>query len=88
MSILNYERCERDVSWVGRCNNIAVNVTDNPIDYEPGRAALCSKHLKDRCACGKPAIRDCENAGSLVCGRPLCANCKCTAHGRSGFAPY
>lgn len=73
-------RCVRDVSWIGRCKEEAV--TSDP--------ALCEKHAKNKCWCGAPAVRDCEIAGSLVCGAPLCADhgCSYKGHSTSGSAQY
>lgn len=36
-----------------------------------------------RCSCGRPAIAECENAGSFVCGMPICHPGFCTGHGGS-----
>lgn len=45
-------------AWVGRCR-----------EHKP-----CIKHESQRCwKCGNPAIRNCSEAGSLVCGMPECA---------------
>ena len=44
-------------AWVGRCRN--------PIP--------CARHKDQRCwKCGKPATKNCGQAGSLVCGVPEC----------------
>ena len=38
----------------------------------------CKRHNVN-CGCGKKATHDCgATIGAMVCGRPLCANCRCS----------
>lgn len=39
------------------------------------------KQLNHRCVCARPALAECENASSLVCGAPICHVGYCTYHG-------
>lgn len=68
---------------------------DNICDYEivGGYGNTCSRKSipgKTKCAihhawtcnvCGKPAVKGCNNANSLVCGVPVCEDhVMCVAH--------
>ena len=45
-------------AWIGRCRNL-----------KP-----CEKHASQRCwKCGAPAVRNCPDTSTLVCGVPECA---------------
>lgn len=57
------EGCQFLVAWVGYCGK--------------GTDKLCAEHKQEKCRCGKQAWRQCDNAGSLVCGAPLCGSCFC-----------
>ncbi len=60
-------KCRFLRAWIGWCGN----------DGHP----YCPKHQTVKCSvCGRQAITECSDAGSLVCGRPLCDKCKCPAH--------
>lgn len=63
--------CVYDVAWVGPCG---APVTVN---------GLCEGHATVRCSCGRQAYAECDIAGSLVCGRPVCAQLgrTCVHHG-------
>lgn len=46
-------------AWIGRCKN----------------SKPCSRHMNEKCwKCGKPAIKNCAEASSLVCGIPECSD--------------
>jgi hypothetical protein len=66
-------RCQRTLSWIGQCS--AGALPDN---------IVCKEHAKDKCWCGAVATRDCSNAGSFVCGRPLCKDHECPGHDPEG----
>lgn len=60
-------KCTFNLSWIGWCKK----------DGFP----FCDEHKKEHCrVCEKQATRQCSNAGSLVCGLPLCESCKCPSH--------
>jgi hypothetical protein len=60
------DQCVWDLAWIGRCKKEAL----------PGTPALCAEHSDKKClSCGRVAVRECPEAGSLVCGAPLCADC-------------
>lgn len=61
--------CIFDQAWIGLCSNEALT-----------GHSVCSDHLGIQCRCGAQATRECSNAGSLVCGRPLCDEHKCLQH--------
>jgi NTP pyrophosphatase (non-canonical NTP hydrolase) len=59
--------CIWDQAWVGPCKA--------PTTF----GQLCTKHVGKACVgCGKQAVRECPEAGSLVCGAPLCKACRHT----------
>jgi hypothetical protein len=63
MSLTN---CKWNKPWQGRCTNYAT--------HEDG---MCDEHTGKFCSsCGRPATHGCDNAGSLVCGSPLCDDCR------------
>jgi hypothetical protein len=75
--------CTFSLAWRGPCgrgagvvDQLAGVVDDAPRDR-------CPEHRAVKCRCGAPATRECDVAGSLVCGRPLCASCGCTCQSRS-----
>lgn len=35
------------------------------------------EHHQEKCSCGNVATHGCSFAGQFVCGRPLCADCRC-----------
>ena len=55
--------------WQGRCGAVVVE-----------GETRCAEHLRNCVECGYPAVRGCENAGSLVCGSPLCEVCTHLVH--------
>lgn len=59
-------KCRYINPWAGPCG---VKCSDGQ--------EFCSEHLNEKCRCGKQATHGCDNAGSLVCGAPLCDNCRC-----------
>lgn len=62
----NREECQFDKAWVGYCKEPTL----------PDQK-FCAKHIKEKCAsCGEQATKECPEAGSLVCGAPLCDNCE------------
>ena len=63
-------KCIYNVPWVGSCNKQTAEGHE-----------VCEEHLKYKCHCGKQATGGCSSAGSLVCGRPTCNDCKCPTHG-------
>lgn len=67
------EPCPVIRAWIGPCGQ-----TDR---------TKCQHFTYDRdwprCSCGRPAIAECENAGSFVCGMPICHTGFCTGHGGS-----
>ena len=66
-------QCDFIRAWVGTCNNPTVEGD-----------AKCPDHSGKTCVeCGHPAETECDNAGSLVCGAPLCGQCTHLAHYRS-----
>lgn len=51
-------------AWIGYCGKQCQG------DY-------CEEHLKEKCSsCGEQANRTCSHTHGLVCGAPLCPNCK------------
>ena len=66
--------CIRKMGWVGKCEKEAT-VGD-----------FCDDHSKEMCnTCGiKIATCECVMASSLVCGNPLCNDCKCKIHDQKG----
>ena len=52
-------------AWIGRCQN----------------SAPCAKHNSQLCWCGVLATRNCDVAGTFVCGYPMCDNHQCKIHG-------
>jgi hypothetical protein len=72
-------RCMWDIAWVGQCKKEAL----------PGTPALCAEHSDKTCvSCGRVAVRECPEAGSLVCGYPLCADCHHSGSGHSRTARW
>lgn len=62
--------CGFSIAWVGKCKT--------PVDAEGCR---CDKHSGIKCAsCGKPAMKECDETGGLVCGAPLCDECTHNTH--------
>lgn len=65
------EPCPVDRAWIGPCGQ-----TDR---------TKCQHFQYDRnwplCICGRPALAECESAGSFVCGRPICHTGYCGGHG-------
>lgn len=56
--------CNYDLAWVGKCGK---ETTDG----------YCEEHKVIKCCkCGKQAVKQCEHASQLVCGAPLCGDCK------------
>lgn len=59
--------CSFDLAWIGKCK-------------KPGYP-FCNKHKKEVCrVCGRQATHQCSVADGLVCGIPLCDECKCPNH--------
>lgn len=58
--------CIFDIAWAGLCKSAVVE-----------GHKFCSNHLKEKCRCGKQAVKQCSHAGQFVCGTPLCETCKC-----------
>lgn len=63
-------KCEYGIPWVGSCK-AKTNVKVDGV-------YVCGEHIKEKCGCGRQANRGCSNAGSFVCGAPLCADCRCS----------
>ncbi len=61
--------CIFEQAWIGLCSKNAV-----------ADQVVCSDHLGTKCRCGAQATRECSNAGSFVCGRPLCNEHQCPQH--------
>lgn len=63
--------CQFNLAWIGPCGR------DVPDGF-----TFCADH-QDLvcCCCGKQAVKQCPEAGSLVCGYPLCGSC---THAREG----
>lgn len=60
--------CAFNRAWMPRCGAPA-----------PFGAPFCPEHEARKCAvCGGQAVKECDTAGSLVCGTPLCATCACS----------
>jgi hypothetical protein len=58
-------KCKFDRAWIGACG------------AECGEETYCLAHRKVKCTvCGEQATHECPEAGSLVCGYPLCDNCE------------
>jgi len=61
-------QCKFHLAWRGWCKG-------NGHPY-------CEAHRGELCrVCGKQAALQCDHAVSLVCGLPLCDDCKCPVHG-------
>lgn len=57
-------------AWADRCGKTVVKGSH-----------FCPDHLPAYCVeCGKKAIRQCNIAGVLVCGRNLCDDCDCSGY--------
>jgi hypothetical protein len=75
----NHE-CAFDKAWIGPCGK--------PV---PDGQKFCEVHQGSKCdGCGGQAILECPDAGSLVCGAPLCGECegyqdKSAGRGWQGF---
>lgn len=68
------DRCKRKMSWCGQCSKEAVE-----------GESYCKEHLNEECrVCGKQVTCECSSASSLVCGSPLCDDCKCPNHKEKG----
>ena len=52
--------CKYELAWIGECKE------------EANESGFCSTHEKEKCSCGKQAVGQCEEATSMVCGRPKC----------------
>ena len=59
-------QCKWDIAWVGQCPNEATEDTD-----------YCKGHTR-LCYCGEIATHECGETFALVCGEPLCDDCKCS----------
>lgn len=59
------QKCIYVKPWIGSCNATT------------HEGSFCPEHLGEKCRCGAQATRGCDNAGSLVCGMPLCSKCYC-----------
>lgn len=58
-------RCRFIEAWRGYCK----------AGVKPGHK-YCNTHLRVKCSgCGRQAIAECCNAGSVVCGTPYCKAC-------------
>lgn len=63
--INNFHKCKFDLAWRGPCNRECVG-------------SYCKEHIMKCTMCNKEqATHECDFAGSLVCGRPLCKKCRC-----------
>src|ERR1043165_714954 len=59
------DKCIFDNAWSGKCGRLALS------------SGLCENHLNLKCSsCNSQTIKQCTNESSLVCGRPLCNNCR------------
>ena len=57
-------QCRFEEAWRGYCK-------------KPGYP-ICPLHKIQKCVvCKSQAIKECEDAGSFVCGNPLCKQCSC-----------
>lgn len=67
------QSCKFDLAWIGPCKK-----------ETSGR--FCDDHAKEKCWCGEQAVRQCDVAGSFVCGSPICGDhqCKNVARGLTG----
>lgn len=58
------KNCKYVLAWIGKCG------AECDGDF-------CKKHQGIKCSsCGGQATGECEDAGSLVCGSPLCDDCE------------
>jgi len=66
--------CKYEMPWAGCCGE----------PCELGEA-MCEKHKNLECRnCGAPAVKGCPSASSMVCGAPLCKDCReCDSHRRA-----
>jgi hypothetical protein len=56
--------CGFDIAWVGTCKQ------------EADQTGFCEEHRKEKCRCGRQAIRSCDaTIGPFVCGFPTCGRC-------------
>ena len=70
--------CKFDKPWEGRCGSTVVEGHDS-----------CSEHYQLLCCeCRYPATQGCDNAGSLICGAPLCDQCTHLSHLRGNTKYY
>lgn len=64
---LESDKCNWQIAWYGRCNSKVIT------------KGFCKKHINLKCCvCGQDATNECEYAGSLICGAPLCDKCEHT----------
>lgn len=62
----NNTECGFFIAWVGKCKSTDLDVNGK-----------CKKHSGIKCVvCGNQATKECDSTGALVCGAPLCDNCK------------
>jgi hypothetical protein len=62
-------QCKFNKVWIGKCGK--------PAD----ESGFCEEHKGVKCcSCGAQATRECNETGWLVCGAPLCDECKHNAH--------
>jgi len=60
-------KCTRKLGWEGGCRKEAVEGD-----------TMCEEHKDEKCSkCSKRAVNNCGYCGFLVCGQPLCEDCKC-----------
>ena len=66
--------CIRKMGYAGKCKE------------EATVGNFCNEHSKEMCRTCKTNIATCEcvMASSLVCGMPLCDNCRCSIHNQKG----
>jgi hypothetical protein len=63
----------------------AMELPEREPDALPRRMASQSEPTAFRCCvCGTATRWACPSASSLVCGRPLCRECRCPSHGVRG----
>lgn len=63
-------KCNFNLAWIGKCGK--------PVH----KNGVCEEHSETKCrVCKRQATRQCSIASSLVCGMPLCSQCKCPVRG-------
>lgn len=77
------KKCIFNRAWIGKCGKPAIG-DDNPFTQDINESDYCDDHRDKKCRCGAQATHECSNTiGPMVCGMPLCDDCRCGCANRS-----